>query len=98
MRYADAIYEGLVLRPFFDEVVARVCTRRSEPGTVELGRVLAGMSTMGAERLAALAFVCHHADSVEEGGGVVGELVAYLEKGRRPRTLREMAEEAGWLP
>lgn len=91
MTVMDLLYETLVIRPAFGDLVGRVCAPGADVDAVPLAEVRDGLDRFGLDRFGALLLANRAVDTYEEGVELAAEIRAeWLHRDRRPRAMTEV--------
>lgn len=82
------VREWLVLWPVWQEIAGYVST--GDPRTVDPHDIYGAACGYDRDRLAACLYGCYLGDSLDEAHGLLAEVLALAQNGRRPRFGREL--------
>jgi hypothetical protein len=95
---SDLVHETGFLRWAYHDLVEHCCERGADPNTIDPGTVLAFIGRCDQTRLAALLYAHQIAESVADGARLLNEVKDWLREGKRPRSMRDVAVQAGEDP
>lgn len=91
MTVMDLLYETLVIRPAFGDLVRRVCAPGADIDAVPLSEVRDGLDELGLDRFGALLLANRAVDTYQEGIDLAAEIRAeWLHRDRRPRAMTQV--------